>query len=180
MGLVISDGITIADDGNPEHPMFVVWKDGTVEICHRIDPAKKGDIWLAHTGFGITMKDGVDTDGGGYEKPLMPRMTYGLTQNRRYLLLVTVDGRQKQWSLGATGAEVRQIMRAAGAWDVIDMDGGGSATLCYWDEEHQKPVMVNRHNDSGYARPVGTNLGIYLKSVDAKPSAAEQDVKNDK
>ena len=162
VGLVVSDGVVVADDGNPEHPMFVVWKDGRVEITGKIDPAKKGEILIAHTGFAITMKDGVECDGGGYEHPLMPRMTYGLSQDGKYLFLVTVDGRQKDWSLGATGHEVCQIMRAAGAWNVVDMDGGGSASLCYWDDNANAPVMVNRHDKSGYARKVAVNLGICL------------------
>ncbi|HCH87127.1 MAG TPA: hypothetical protein DFL85_16665, partial [Lentisphaeria bacterium] len=50
-----------------------------------------------------------------------------------------------------------------GAADAINMDGGGSATLCYWDEKTKTPVTVNRQTESGYQRPVGSNIGIYLK-----------------
>ena len=162
-GLVISEGVVVTDDGNPNHPMIVVWKDGRIEITGEIDPAKKDDIWMAHTGFGITMKDGVEVDGGGYEHGLMPRMTYGLSKDKRYLYLLTCDGRQEGWSLGATGPEISAIMKTVGAWDVVDMDGGGSASLCYWDEANGEPVMVNRHSANGATRRVATNFGIYLE-----------------
>ena len=93
----------------------------------------------------------------------MPRIAYGLSKDRHYFYILTVDGRQKGWSLGATGRELATMLRDAGAADAINMDGGGSATLCYWDEAKQTPVTVNRHTKEGYQRPVGSNIGIYLE-----------------
>ena len=60
-------------------------------------------------------------------------------------------------------SDIKRLMKLAGAWDVIDMDGGGSATLCWWDETKNTPVVVNRHSANGYTRPTGMNIGIYLK-----------------
>ena len=64
---------------------------------------------------------------------------------------------------GKTIEEINKLLKEAGAADAINMDGGGSATLCYWDEKTKTPVTVNRQTESGYQRPVGSNIGIYLK-----------------
>ncbi|NLG13563.1 MAG: phosphodiester glycosidase family protein [Lentisphaerae bacterium] len=165
-GLEISDGIIVNDKGH-NSPMFVIYKSGEIDIAQGPLPKDQYDkLWLATTGFGSIMIKGERAPGiaQGYERPLMPRMTYGLDAERNYLYLVTVDGRQPGWSEGAIGEDLYNIFKDAGAYDVIDMDGGGSATLCYWDAEKQQPVIVNRHNyKANYFRPCGMNMGIYLK-----------------
>lgn len=165
-GLEISDGIIVNDRGH-KSPMFVVYKSGKIDIVPGPLPKEQYDsLWLATTGFGSIMIKGERAPGiaQGYERPLMPRMTYGLDEEREYLYLVTVDGRQPGWSEGAIGEDLYNIFKDAGAYDVIDMDGGGSATLCYWDADKQQPVVVNRHDyKASYYRPCGMNMGIYLK-----------------
>ena len=79
------------------------------------------------------------------------------------VLQLAVDGRQKEWSLGATGSETAQILLAAGASDAINFDGGGSTSLLYWDAKNHKPVVTNRHTIGGYMRPVGSNVGVVIK-----------------
>jgi len=73
-----------------------------------------------------------------------------------------IDGRQKNWSLGATGSETGSFLLEAGASDVINMDGGGSTTMCYWNRRKKEPIMVNRQGGGSYMRPVANNLGIVL------------------
>ena len=50
------------------------------------------------------------------------------------------------------------LMIDAGAWHAINFDGGGSATLCYWNETEKKTVIVNHDTK----RPVGINLGLCI------------------
>ena len=54
-------------------------------------------------------------------------------------------------------------MLAAGAEDAVNFDGGGSTTLLYWDAKLKKTVVLNRHTEGGYLRPVASNVGIVLK-----------------
>lgn len=161
-GLGILDGEVICDR-RPHRAVFRVDRDGRVDIVDSVPEEEYSKIRVAATGFAIILRDGKILPGGGYEKNPMPRIAYGLSQDRHYLYIITVDGRQKGWSLGATGPEVAAMLRDAGAADAINMDGGGSATLCYWDEAKQTPVTVNRHTKEGYQRPVGSNIGIYLE-----------------
>jgi exopolysaccharide biosynthesis protein len=44
-----------------------------------------------------------------------------------------VDGRQPNYSLGASLTDLFKMMKAAGAYNAINMDGGGSTTLVYHD-----------------------------------------------
>ncbi|MDD3885965.1 MAG: phosphodiester glycosidase family protein [Victivallaceae bacterium] len=161
-GLCISDGIVLSDNGR-QSAEFVVYKDGKCDIVKSIPAADYGKVHVAAAGFAILMLDGKRFEGGGYEKSLQPRMAFGLSADRRYLYLIAVDGRQEGWSLGATGDELSDLFTDAGAADAINMDGGGSATLCFWNEKASKPVVVNRHCDNGYTRPVGSNIGVWLK-----------------
>ena len=162
LGLTIADGVIVGDNEGT-NALFVVWKNGQIDITESVAKEQYDQIWLAVSGFGICLKDGQERPDGGYEAALMPRMVFGLSQKRHWLYLMTIDGRQKEWSLGATGADIKRLMKLAGAWDVIDMDGGGSATLCWWDETKNTPVVVNRHSANGYTRSTGMNIGIYLK-----------------
>jgi len=160
-GIGILNGEVICDT-KPHKAVFVVYENGKVDIVTEVPEADYKKIRLAASGFAIILRDGELLEGGGYEKALNPRCAYGLSKDRRYLYLLTIDGRQKDWSLGATGLETAGILKDAGACDAINMDGGGSTTLCYWDAKTRKPVVVNRHTADGYQRPVGSNIGIYL------------------
>lgn len=161
-GLGILNGEVICDS-KPHQAVFVVYEDGKVDIAAEIPETDYKKIRLATSGFAIILRNGEFVEGGGYEKALNPRCAYGLSKDRRYLYLITIDGRQKDWSLGATGLETAEVLKDAGACDAINMDGGGSATLCYWDAKTRKPVIVTRHTADGYERPVGSSIGIYLK-----------------
>ena len=65
--------------------------------------------------------------------------------------------------MGAEMSDLVKLMLAAGASDAINMDGGGSATLTWWDAEKNTTVIPNRHGFKfhGY-RPVALNLGFYF------------------
>ena len=162
-GLNISDGVIVGHrPGN--NPTFVIYRDGRVDIVEKV---KKTDIPLikdAVSGFYMVARNGqVLPDSGAASSGLHPRTAYGLSADRRYLYLIAIDGRQPKWSLGAKGSETGQFLLEAGASDVINMDGGGSTTMCYWNRKKKKPVMVNRQSANGtYMRPVATNLGIVL------------------
>ncbi len=161
-GLGILNGEVICDT-KPHKAVFVVYENGKIDITADVPEKDYSSIRLAATGFAIILKDGELLEGGSYEKALQPRIAYGLSKDRHYLYIITIDGRQKEWSLGATGLETAEFLKEAGSYDAVNMDGGGSATLCYWNAQTEKVVTVNRHTAEGYERPVGSNIGIYLR-----------------
>lgn len=64
------------------------------------------------------------------------------------LILVVVDGRQPYHSLGTALPELAAMLRALGAVDAVNLDGGGSATLVI------RGTVVNLPSDEGGERPV--------------------------
>ena len=162
-GLNISGGVVISDHKRKTNPLFVAWKGGRCEITESIPAARYGEVEVAHSGFDILMKEGVRQPCVTKRADLNPRIAYGLSANKRWLFVMTVDGRQPEWSLGASYADLCDILTDAGAVDALNVDGGGSTTLLYWDEKAQKPVMVNRHNAKGtYSRKNAVNIAISL------------------
>ena len=162
-GVNISDGVLVGNRGG--NPAFVVYKDGGVAIVDKVQKKDFPKIKEALAGFCIILRNGkVMPNVLPVVKGCHPRTAYGLSADRRYLYVVAIDGRQKGWSLGATGSETGAILIEAGASDGINMDGGGSTTMCCWDRRKKKPVMINRHTRNGmYMRPVANNLGIVIK-----------------
>jgi hypothetical protein len=162
-GVNISDGVVVGNRGG-KNPALVIYKDGKVDIVDKISKEDFPKIKDALSGFYMVARDGkVLPDMGPAAKQCHPRTAYGLSQDRRYLYVIVIDGRQKHWSLGAKGSETGAFLLEAGADDVINMDGGGSTTMCYWDRRKNRPVMVN-HQGHGFIRPVANNLGIILNT----------------
>lgn len=161
--LVVTEGVVVTDHHEVSNHLFVAWNDGACTITENIPAERFQEVQIAHAGYDIIMREGrmldkINPAAGGTN----PRMAVGLSEDRRYLFILTVDGRQPGWSQGAEMKDLCDIFRAAGAADALNMDGGGSTTLVYWDGE--RPVMVNRHDPKRQKlRTNGTNIGIYVR-----------------
>jgi hypothetical protein len=80
-----------------------------------------------------------------------PRTLAGLTADGR-LLLVAIDGRRPGFSVGASFVESAGVLRALGAADGVNLDGGGSTTFTLGS------ALVNRPSDDTGERPIGDAL----------------------
>lgn len=157
-GVNILNGRIISEN-KVKRPVFVIYNDGTPAIEQKLLQEDYAKIKVAVSGFNIVAKNGKPTY---KDKSLAPRTAYGFSADKRYLYILGVDGRQKEWSMGMTIQETGEWLIAAGASDGINMDGGGSTTLIYWDAKKKKMVSLCRHF-GGYERVVGSNFGIFLK-----------------
>ena len=95
-----------------------------------------------------------------------PRTAIALDKNGRRLIIVVVDGRQPNYSEGATLAELAEILIDQGAYFGMNLDGGGSTTLAA-ESDTGKARLLNSpidHNIPGRERPVGNHLGIRVKA----------------
>lgn len=98
---------------------------------------------------------------------LEPRTAFGLSQDRRYLYLMTIDGRQSGYSNGAYDSDTAGWLLLAGASDGVNMDGGGSTTLVIEDATGQ-PERLNIPSTIpglGRERTIGSHFGIFAKPV---------------
>ena len=121
-------------------------------------------------GSGVLLRDGeipalVDSTGGaGFARARHPRTALGWAPDGR-LLLVVVDGRQPGYSAGMTLRELARTMRALGATDALNLDGGGSSTLVAVGDSAGAPGgraarIVNRPSDRAGERPVANAVAL--------------------
>ena len=64
-----------------------------------------------------------------FKAPRHPRTAIGIDSARTKAWLIVADGRQKGVSEGATLGELKETMKDLGAYDALNLDGGGSSTL---------------------------------------------------
>ena len=92
-----------------------------------------------------------------------PRSALGISRDSSTLYVVAVDGRQ-QASVGMTLEELADAMIALGAYEAMNLDGGGSTALVVRDS------IVNTPSDTSGERPVGNVVAI------TRRAAARRDV----
>jgi exopolysaccharide biosynthesis protein len=85
-----------------------------------------------------------------------PRSAVGISRDSSTLILFAVDGRSEN-SGGMTLRELAAHMRALGAWDAMNFDGGGSTTLVI------DGAVVNHPSDPTGERAVGNALLVLRK-----------------
>jgi hypothetical protein len=90
-----------------------------------------------------------------------PRTAAAVTKDGATLLLLVVDGRQKDWSVGVTLVELAGILLDAGAWDAVNLDGGGSSAMWAKRPAAAAGAVLNRPSD-GHVRPVANHLGVCI------------------
>ena len=96
---------------------------------------------------------------------IAPRTAMGVSADGRYVYALVVDGRQKGYSVGAELSDLARILRAAGADDAVNMDGGGSSTIAFWDGSKNETVIPNRHDaQRKNYRAVAANMGFYFEA----------------
>lgn len=163
MGLLVSGGrLVCPSNGRPG--LVVTWDNKLEFRDFPKDAQMTSDMYIVLCGFQMVMRnDEIVVKPSG--KDLHPRTVWGLDKERKILYIMTIDGRQDGYSLGADLYECAQMMKYAGASDAINMDGGGSTTLVYWSPVENQPVLLNQPNKSNYQRTVGASLGIYYAPV---------------
>lgn len=139
-------------------------------------PAKSTNgIYTAVTGLypliyeGIVVANNATSPVNGRE----PRTAIGTSKDKRYLYMMTVDGRQgpnqgMQWSEGTEDEETAYWIQYFGAYNAVNMDGGGSTTMAMSD------CLGNsvRLNSPSYLftprareRYIGSHLGVTAKPL---------------
>ena len=93
-----------------------------------------------------------------------PRTAAGLNQNGRWLFLVVIDGRQSGYSEGATFPELADFLLSLGAYNGINLDGGGSSAMVI-ESVLGGPFVLNspiEGNIPGNESAVANHLGFWI------------------
>lgn len=139
----------------------------TVFILHKISPAHEQVITLLN-GYPKIVSNGENcaltcfADEGGsntFATARHPRTAAGFSKEKRYLYLVTVDGRQES-SKGMALPELADFLVGIGIYSAVNLDGGGSSTMVVRNQ------IVNSPSDTGGERSVSNALMVI--SLDSK------------
>jgi exopolysaccharide biosynthesis protein len=88
-----------------------------------------------------------------------PRTAVGVSGDGRWVVFVVVDGRGRRGSDGVNGQELAGVMHALGAWQAINVDGGGSSTMVTTSATDPGGEVRNAPTD-GRERTVLNHVGI--------------------
>lgn len=91
-----------------------------------------------------------------------PLTAYGLNREGTQAIFVVVDGRQEGYSVGVNLTELAKIMIREGAWDALNMDGGGSSTMIVGGQ------LRNRPSDPTGERTTTSSLAVILRPLPKK------------
>ncbi|MBR0068117.1 MAG: phosphodiester glycosidase family protein [Kiritimatiellae bacterium] len=166
-GWNVSHGVELSQPKRPRRgALFVVYRDGKADITTSVAEERAKDVAFVFDGFGLIMTNGVPTVYARRLKNQAPaqRTAFGLDASRKTLVLLVVDGRKPNYSIGAFGMDLYEILRREGVTDAVNMDGGGSSTLTVFDVKRGKPWTFTRSNP----RRNALNVGITLKGASNK------------
>jgi hypothetical protein len=126
-----------------------------------------GEIYHAISGYTRLVRDGIpltfDVEPRNpYFSAPNPRTAVGIDENT--LIIVVVDGRQINYSMGVTIEELAAIMARYGSDQALNLDGGGSSTLVIEGADGKADVINSPiHNRiPGRERPVANHLGVWV------------------
>lgn len=91
-----------------------------------------------------------------------PRTAIGISQDGKELILMVVDGRGE--SIGATQAEMAELLLEYGAYNAMNFDGGGSSTMVAKTLEDEWLTIKNDLSE-GSQRKIINGLGVFNKST---------------
>ena len=170
-GLAVSNGGLVSPgDGSAA---LMVGPTGVASMGNPGAGTSISGIEMAASGFAFVLTNGVPSTG---DTTIHPRTGIGLSQDSRYVYLMTMDGRQTA-SLGATTDEVGSYLQYFGSYTGINMDGGGSTTMAWWNPTTSTSQLLNvpvgqgSFGSTNTERHNGNNLGIYYTAV-PEPGAA--------
>lgn len=161
VGLLISEGRTVSAAAGM--PALIITKDNKARIAS--PPVSAADAWNAVGGFSVVLRDGELTHSG--DTKLHPRTAAGVSRDGRHLYWLVVDGRQFAHSGGITTPEAGFLLRHLGAWDGINLDGGGTTVMAAARPDGS-PEILNRpiHGGiPGLERLSGCHLGLRAKPL---------------
>jgi hypothetical protein len=180
-GLLMSTGVVVSaqdsgDGGRYAALLFTTNKTPTFVFTNYPPGISTTGIHTAVTGFYPVLSNGVNfgiqASNSYPQDPSIhqsqPRTVFGVSQDNRYLFLMTIDGRQSSYSAGAYDYDMGLWMSTVGAWNAVNMDGGNSAAM-YARDCSGTPKPVNRSSyiasGRGRERYIGAHLGVFAQPL---------------
>lgn len=123
------------------------------------------DLKMAITGGSILVQNGIIPAAFSHTTSDItgrnPRTAIGSSIDGKTIFLVVVDGRQPGVSVGMSQDELARLMLDAGAYDALNLDGGGSTTMVTRPQGESSTRVINTPSDNGVQRIVANAAGIF-------------------
>jgi hypothetical protein len=171
-GLFISQGTIVSRQDNSLETtvlMFTTNKQPLFVFDNQPPGTNTAGIYTAVCGHYPLIINGqsVANDGTSPIPGPNPRTAFGVSQDKRYLYILVIDGRQSGYSDGAVDSQTVYWLQLLGAYNAINMDGGGSTVLDMADcagNPHplSRSSYVPGRNRERY---IGAHFGVYAKPL---------------
>ena len=158
IGLAISEGDIVSPFENGR-PAVLISRSNEVLFAETAPPSL-AEVWTAVAGSDLILIDGVAQLQGCNTSFCNenPRTAVGLSEDGQYFYLMVIDGRRPGWSDGATLYETGQWLLRLGAWNGLNLDGGGSSAMAWLT--NGTAALLNRPS-GGVQRVNGNQLGVF-------------------
>ncbi|MFT3787678.1 MAG: phosphodiester glycosidase family protein [Tepidisphaeraceae bacterium] len=177
MHLAVSEG-NVYSAAHGGEAVFNISKDNVAEIAtagakDSVDLTNGHKVYNAAGGNQRILTDGKVSapPDANYTRALNPHTALGVSKDHRRVFLATVDGRQKGYAEGMRTNEFAEVLLSLGAWDAVNLDGGGSTTMAMDDTDDgvANAHVINSPSDGstssapGKERVVANSLAVFAK-----------------
>ncbi len=137
------------------------------------DPDFK-ELTLAMGGGAEILKDGTIPDKFSLNiSGSHPRTAIGISEDKKEVIMVTIDGRNASYP-GVTQRELAEILLELGAYNGINLDGGGSTEMIVKSSGEKSLDIVN-HPSGGYERRIMNALAVLNKGPESSLNGIKLD-----
>lgn len=158
--------VTRAEGAKLLQQTFTLGDKVTLNISTTPDWTK---LKMSISGSSMLVKDGVVPETFSFTASDVmiksPKTAVGSSKDGKTLYLVTVDGRQNA-SIGLSQKDMALFMKSIGAYNAINMDGGGSTTMVTRPLGNKNVKIMNKPSD-GSTRNVAVGIGVFTSAPEA-------------
>lgn len=141
---------------------FIAGQSVTLNI--QLDFSPENVEW-AFGALNYLVKDGQLNEVSDQVLGTNPRTAIGFNKDNTEMIMVTIDGRNKNY-VGVKQTELAEIMLGLGAYNAVNMDGGGSTTMGVDFLKNSNVTIVNIPSD-GRERKIASGVGVFNTSPDS-------------
>lgn len=164
-GVSVNDGDSYSALDEPNYGALVITSDRRAAILS--PPIESLPVNVTHGvgGFRILLRGGQSVE--QVNQAIHPRTAIGVDKSGQYLFMVVIDGRQPGTSEGVSLDELATWMQQFGAYDALNLDGGGSSAMIIQGRDGEPQALNTPINLGipGMQRPNANHLGVYAKST---------------
>ena len=163
-GIAVSNGNVVNGSSGGNTQTVVITQSNVVSIVnYPLNTLPSSSDYNDVSGFQVLLNGALDTSNfSATSTQACARTAAGISQNSSTFYLMTIDG-LPSCSGGATPEELVQALSHVGAYNAVNLDGGGSTTMVQ-DGSNGLPLLLNTPS-GGSQRAVGNSLGVYALSL---------------